>query len=546
MSIQSVDHAAWQRQLAADGKFDAQTAYWKKQLDGMTTLDLPADRPRSTIQTTNGAILNAPQPAWLTDSLQKLSQQENVSPFMVLLAGFKLLLSRYTGVDDIAVGSPIANRHHLQSEMLISTLVNTLVLRTDLSGDPTFRELLQRVQQMALDAYAHQDIPFERLVKELQPARDTSRSPLFQIFFNVQNAPFSLPAIPGMESEVLRLDRGAAQFDLSLSIDTAVTRQAALEYNTDLFDADRMERMMVHYWTLLETAVHHPDRHLSDLPLLTDAEIAQLDAWNDTAVPYQRDACLHHLFEAQVEKTPQVTAVTCEGQSLTYQQLNQRANQLARHLQSLGVGYGDLVGINLERSLAMIIALFAVHKTGAAYIPLDPAFPQERLDFMLADSQAQVLITQTSLLAAQTDETDLQYVCVDRDTAVIDQYANHNLPHSAAATDLAYVIYTSGSTGKPKDVQIEHRRAVNFLNAMGRQPGLTADDVLLSITTLSFDIAVLEIFLPLIKGARIELVSRETAVNATQVQSALTQSGTTIMQSHPHHLAHAARSWLVR
>ncbi|MCB9420437.1 MAG: amino acid adenylation domain-containing protein [Ardenticatenaceae bacterium] len=534
MPIQAGDHAIWQHQLAADGAFDDQMAYWKQQLKGLTSLDLPSDRPRPAVQTTTGTILTVPLPAWLLDSLHTLSQQESVSPFMILLAGFKLLLSRYTGVEDIAVGSPIANRHQLQSETLISTLVNTLVLRTDLSGNPTFRHLLHRVQKMALDAYTHQDVPFEKLVDVLQPARDTSRSPLFQAFFNVQNAPFSFPDLPNVRGmEILMIDRGAAQFDLSLSVDMIVSNTAILEYNTDLFDAARMEQLMGHLWTLLETAVTHPDRPISDLPLLTKAEIAQLDAWNDTAVPYPHDACLNHLFETQVEQTPTRTAVTFEGQSLTYKQLNQRANRLARHLLSLGVGRGDLVGINLERSLEMIVALFAVHKSGAAYIPLDPAFPQDRLDFMLADSQARVLITQTSLLADRPEGSNLQFVCVDRDAAVLAGYDDHNLPLSATAADLAYVIYTSGSTGKPKGVQIEHRSAVNFLNSMRRQPGLRAEDVILSVTTLSFDIAVLEIFLPLLNGARVELVSRDTAVNAAQLQSALTQSGATIMQATP-------------
>ena len=533
MSIQAVDHAAWQRRLTASGTFNAQVAYWKKHLEGMTTLDLLADRPRPTIQTTNGAILNGSQPFWLINSLKQLSREENVSPFMILLAGFKLLLSRYTGVDDIAVGSPIANRHHMQSEMLISSLVNTLVLRTDLSGNPTFRQLLRRVKKMALDAYAHQDVPFERLVQELKPTRDTSRSPLFQIFFNVQNAPFSLPDLPHVESKIINIDRGAAQFDLSLTIDTAVTQQATLEYNSDLFDTDRMERLMGHYWTLLEAVVTEPDSHIADLPLLTKTENKQLATWNDTYAPYDRHACLHHLFEAQVARSPQQTAVTFQDTAITYQQLNTRANQLARHLQNLGVAPGSMVGIKLERSLEMIIALFAVHKAGAAYIPLDPAFPQERLDFMMADSQASVLLTQSSLLPTQLDKTGLQYVYVDQDVTIISQYHGHNLPHTSSATDLAYMIYTSGSTGKPKGVQIEHRSVVNFLFAMSQEPGMKANDIMLAVTTLSFDIAALEIFLPLLVGAQLVLADRQTAVNGPRLLAKLIETEATIMQATP-------------
>ncbi len=533
MPIQAKDHAVWQRQLAADGVFDEQMAYWRKQLEALTPFDLPSDRPRRNMQSTKGAILDAPLPDWLTDALSELSRQERVTPYMVLLAAFKLLLFHYTGAADIVVGSPIANRHQLQSEALISTLVNTLVLRTDLSGNPTFRQLLRRVQRTALAAYDHQDVPFEKLVDALLPRRDTSRSPFFQVFFNVQNAPFSLPGLPGVKSEIMEIDRGAAQFDLSLSIDTALTHKAVIEYNTDLFDAGRVERMMGHYWTLLETAVTQPDTHLSDLPLLTEAEKKQLAAWNETAMPYPHGDCLHQLFAAQVQRTPEAAAVTFQSQSLTYRQLDQLSNQLARHLQTLGVGPETVVGIFVERSLEMVVGLLGVLKAGGAYLPLDPAFPADRLAFMVEDAQVDVILTQNSLVDVDPAAGVPHPVCLDSDWLQIAQYPADPLPPAAKPENRAYIIYTSGSTGKPKGVQIEHRNAVNFLTAMQQKPGIKPDDILYSVTTLSFDISVLEIFLPLLNGAQVVIADALTVADGRAIINDLRRYQATVMQATP-------------
>ncbi|MEZ4591278.1 MAG: amino acid adenylation domain-containing protein [Chloroflexota bacterium] len=533
MPIQVRDHAVWQRRLAQAGALEAQFAYWTQQLANLPVVELPADRPRPTVQTYEGAVITAPLPPSVQAGLQQLSQQENATPFMMMLAGFYLLINRYTGAEDIPIGTPIANRRYAQTEPLISTLVNTLVLRTAVSPHLTFRQFVQHVKKVALEAYAHQDVPFEQLVERMQVKRDTSRSPLFQLFFNVQNAPFALPQLPGIEQEVIIVDRGAAQFDLSLTVDTEMTHQAALEFNTTLFDPARMERLLGHYWTLLSAALADPDQPIAALPLLTRPEIEQLRRLNDTAVPYPHTSTIHQLFEAQAETRPAQTAYAFAGHSATYQDLNQRANRLARHLQTLGVVQGDLVGVKLERSLEMIVALLAVHKAGAAYIPLDPGFPPDRLAFMLDDAQARAIITHTQLFSAAEAPAELQIAYVDQIAPALAQLAAHNLPPIATADDLAYMIYTSGSTGKPKGVQVTHRNAVNFLLSMARQPGLTPADTLLSVTTLSFDISVLEIFLPLIVGAKGELVSRETAVTPEKLQAALNQSGATIMQATP-------------
>ncbi|MBK8903666.1 MAG: amino acid adenylation domain-containing protein [Anaerolineaceae bacterium] len=533
MPVQVRDYAVWQRRLAQAGSLEAQFTYWAKQLADLPTVEMPTDRPRPTVQTYEGAVITAPLPEPVRTGLQQLGKQENATPFMMMLAGFYLLINRYTDAKDIPIGTPIANRRYAQTEPLISTLVNTLVLRTAVSPNLTFRQFLQQVKKVALEAYAHQDMPFEQLVDRLQVKRDTSRSPLFQLFFNVQNAPFSPPELPGIETEVMLVDRGAAQFDLSLTVDTELTHQAMLEFNTTLFDWDRMERLFGHYWTIMTAAVADPDQSIGALPLITQPEIDHLRRLNDTAVPYPHTTCIHQLFETQAEKRAAQRAYSFAGLSNTYQELNQRANRLARHLQTLGVMRGDLVGVKLERSLEMIVALLAVHKAGAAYIPLDPGFPPDRLAFMLDDSQARAIITHTQLFSAAEGHAGLQIAYVDQLGPALAQLAAHNLPPIATANDLAYMIYTSGSTGKPKGVQVTHRNAVNFLLSMAQQPGLTPEDTLLSVTTLSFDISVLEIFLPLIVGARGELVSRETAVTPEKLQTALQQSGATIMQATP-------------
>jgi len=538
LPIQYADFALWQRQYLQGETLNKELSYWKQQLDGAPTLlQLPTDRPRPPVQTFRGATQLFILPNTLTKALKALSQQTQSTLFMTLLAAFNTLLYRYTGADDILVGSPIANRNRTEIEGLIGFFVNTLVLRTDLSSNPSFRELLKRVQEVTLGAYAHQDLPFEKLVEELQIARDLSYPPLFQVMFILQN--FNFPKtnleLPGLTlSPLERVETKTAQFDLTLDlVETKSGLTGRLEYNSDLFEAATIARMVGHFQTLLEGIVANPDQHLCDLPLLSAAEQHQLwEEWNQTAADYPKNACIHQLFEAQVERTPNAVAVVFEDEQLTYRELNQRANQLAHYLKTLGVKPEVLVGICLERSIEMVVGLLGILKAGGAYVPLDPAYPQQRLALMVSDAQMPVLLTQKRLLS-RLPSHQAQVVCLDTDWYTISQESPDNPTSSTTPENLAYVIYTSGSTGKPKGVQIPHGGVVNFLTSMQRQPGLTQTDVLLAVTSISFDIAALELYLPLITGARVALVSREVASDGKQLIEQLTTAGATVMQATP-------------
>ena len=399
LPIQYADYAIWQRERLRGDFLEEQVSYWKKQLEGITgVLNLPTDRPRPSRQSFRGSSQSLEFSRELTDRLKALSQKQGVTLFMTLLAAFQTLLYRYTGQEDIVVGSPIANRTRTEVEGLIGFFVNTLVLRANFAGNPTFRELLGRVRNTALDAYEHQDLPFEKLVEELQPERSLSYSPLFQVMFVLQNAPSTGLELEGLSVSRLRVGAETAKFDLTLSMhETVEGLRGSLQYNTDLFDDATITRILGHFATLLEGIVKEPTRCVSDLPILTEAEKQQLLVeWNDTKRDYPKDTCIHQLFEAQVEKTPNAAAVVFENQQLTYADLNRRANQLAHCLQKLGVGPETLVGICMERSLEMIVGLLGILKAGGAYVPLDPNYPKGRLEFMLEDAKVCIVLTDAS------------------------------------------------------------------------------------------------------------------------------------------------------
>ncbi|MHC5824782.1 MAG: non-ribosomal peptide synthetase, partial [Nostoc sp.] len=368
-----------------------------------------------------------------------------------------------TGQEDIIVGSAIANRNQLEVKGLIGLFANNLVMRTNLSENPSFRELLGRVQEVVLSAYSHQDLPFEKLVEELQPERNLSHSPLFQVMFAFHNTPSELWELPGLTITPLKVHNGAAKFDLTLDLEeTSSGIKGGIEYNTDLFDATTIARMVGHLQTLLQGIVANPEQQISDLPLLTPPEQHQLlGEWNNTQTDYDLSQCLHQLFEAQVEKTPDAIAVKFADKHLTYHQLNCRANQLAHHLQTCGVQPDVLVAICIERSLEMVVGLLGILKAGGAYVPLDPEYPQERLAYMLDDCQAPVLLTQKSLVDHLPTTT--QKICLDTDWETISQQSQSNPNSSVKPVDLAYVIYTSGSTGKPKGAMNSHRGICNRL-----------------------------------------------------------------------------------
>jgi amino acid adenylation domain-containing protein len=534
LPIQYGDYVLWHREWL-QGRMEDQLTYWKQQLAGApAVLDLPTDHPRPAIQTFRGATSTFRLSASLTQQLQSLSQQEGATLFMALVAAFNTLLSRYTGQEDIVVGSPIANRDRSEVQGLIGYLVNMLALRTDLSGDPSFRELLRRVRKMALEAYAHQELPFEKLVEALHPERSSSYSPLFQVMIANENGSTASVEAAGLTISPLEIEGSGAKFDLTFYLwEDAEGLTGTIEYNADLFEVATIRRMAGHFQTLLESAAADPERPLSQLSLLTEAERHQLLVeWNATQAAYPQEQGVHQLFEAQVERTPEAVALEYEGRHLTYRELNQCANQLAHHLQKLGVGPDVRVGLCMERSLEMVVGLLGILKAGGAYVPLDPAYPDERLAFMLSDAQVLALVTQRHL-AAQLPAHAAKIVCLDADAALLERQSIRNPASLTNGDNLTYVLYTSGSTGKPKGVQVVQRGVVNTLLSMQQHLGLTAKDRLLAITTLSFDIATLEVLLPLIVGARLIVASRDTVLSGSALADLLTSSGATMMQATP-------------
>ncbi|HEX6292328.1 MAG TPA: amino acid adenylation domain-containing protein [Herpetosiphonaceae bacterium] len=504
LPIQYADFAAWQRQSLQQAVLERQLAYWRAALaDSPTVLDLPTDHPRPPIQTFHGAMRSFVVPADVTEALRQVSRQEEATLFMTLLAAFQTLLYRYSGQDDILVGSPIAGRTRPETERLIGFFVNTLVLRGDLSGQPAFRELLRRVRETTLGAYANQDLPFEQMVDLLQPERDMSRNPLFQVMFVLQNTPMPALQLPTLSMSMVPASSGTAKFDLWLSVTEADdTLLAVLEYNTDLFEAATIERLIGHFQTLLPGIAADPRLPITRLPLLSDAERQQLSAWNRTRVPYPPDRTLHELVEAQAEATPDAAALIFGDTSLSYRELNQRANQLAHHLRALGVGNETPVGVCVERSLELVIALLAILKAGGAYVPLDPGYPAERLAFLIKDSQVPVLLTQQHLDARLPDHQ----AAVLHVAAAADQIARWPTTNPVGTSDpdrLAYIIYTSGSTGQPKGAMNSHGAIVNRLLWMQDAYRLTPADAVLQKTPFSFDVSVWEFFWPLIAGARL-------------------------------------------
>lgn len=535
LQIQYGDFSAWQRQHLQGEALEKEVSYWREVLQGAPpVLELPTDRPRPLVQSFKGASHRLALSRELTDRLQELSRREHVSLFMMLLAAFNVLLFRYTGQSDVVVGSPVANRARSEVDGLIGFFVNTLVLRTDLSHDPTFREVLRRVRAVTLGAYAHQDLPFEKLVEELHPGRSLSYSPLFQVMFGFQNTPLGLPTGGGLISQPLRVDRGAAMFDLTLMmVETAQGLRGSLEYRVDMFEAATIERMARHFFKLLEEVVRDSEQRIGRIGFIQGPERWQmLEDWNATAVGYDREATLHGLFEEQLARSPDAVVVEFEGECVSRRELDKRANQLAAYLQGFGIGPESRVGVCLERSVGMVVGLLGVLKAGAAYVPLDPQHPQQRLAYVLKDSGAKILLTQKGLLE-NLDAQGAARVCLDAEWSTVARESSSPSPSCAGAGDLAYVIYTSGSTGVPKGVEVSHRSVVNLLGAVGQRLGVAANDVLLAVTTLAFDIAALEVFLPLSAGARLVIVSQEMASDGKRLARMLADHGVTIMQATP-------------
>ncbi|HEX8964263.1 MAG TPA: amino acid adenylation domain-containing protein, partial [Rhodocyclaceae bacterium] len=529
LSLQYLDFAHWQREQMQAEALRRQAAWWVAELDGAPrTLELPADRRRPPLQTYAGACESFSLPRRLRDRAMELGKQEKATLFMVLEASFAALLNRYTGQDDILVGTPISGRTWSETEELIGAFLNTVVLRSRVAGRMSFRELLAQTRSRALGAYAHADLPFERLVAELAPQRDPSRTPLFQVMFILHN-PGGLSRVAQV-GNARELETGTSKFDLTLFVsETADGMDCLIEYSTDLFDAATIRRMAGHYANLLEAAVAEPDAGLSHLAMLGADELRELLVERNATAAELPGRCVHEFIEQQARRTPGRIAATFGEERLTYADLDRRAAALAGRLVRAGLRPGMPAGLMAERSLDMLVGVLGILKAGGAYVPLDPAYPADRIAYMVEDSGMEMLVTHRGLdsLLSRPPRT---VVRLD-DEAPAEQVA----PPPAAATpgSLAYILYTSGSTGKPKGVAIGHAALANFLLSMQREPGIAQDDVWLAVTTLSFDIAGLELYLPLMAGATVAIASRDEAADPAALLSRMAQAGCTAMQATP-------------
>ena len=534
LPIQYGDFACWQRDWLQGEVLQKQISYWKEELAGASfVLELPCDKPRPAIQNFRGGTEIFELPKELLERLKSLGREEQATLFMILEASFMALLHRYTGQDDILVGTPISGRTHSETESLIGLFLNSVVLRARFTDHLSFRSLLQQVRERALGAYDHPDLPFEHLVAELAPERDVSRTPLFQVMFVLHN-PEGVSQVSKVSGN-RQLETGTSKFDLTLFIsETENGLEGLIEYSTDLFEAQTIRRLCGHYGALLGAIARDPGQSISTMSMLTDAERQQvLVDWNNTAVAYPgKDLCLHQLIEAQTERTPDAVAILVAQEHLTFHELNERANRLAHYLQERGAGPDAPVGIWMDRSLDLVVGLLGVLKVGAAYLPMDPAYPTERLAFMLEDSGVKLLLAQRKLVE-QLPEHDGEVICIDADWDEIATRSGKDPRKDVSPDNLAYLLYTSGSTGKPKGVEIRHRAVVNFLNSMRVAPGMEVQDTLLSVTTLSFDIFGLEIWLPLTTGAKVVIVPPEVVKDGRELAAAMQRCGATVMQATP-------------
>jgi len=540
LPVQYADYASWQRKRLQDGALSPQLAYWRQQLAASPLLlTLPTIRPRPPIQTFRGAHYPFVLSQSLHEGLTQLSRREGVTLFITLLAAFQALIHRYSGQEDVVVGTPIANRARPEIEGLIGFFANTLVLRTDLADNPPFRQLLARVREIALDAFSHQDLPFEKLVEELRPERDLSRNPLFQIMFAFQNAPMEMPHFPGLTVHSVPIESGVARFDLTLSMQEGETGlSGVVEYNTDLFDSVTIARLVDHLKELLKGITADPNKRLSELPLLTPEETStMLIEWNPGSVAPTQGQSIHERFEAQAQQTPDAVALVCGGEQLTYADLNARANQLAHHLRKLGVGPEMLVGICVERSTDMVVGVLGILKAGGAYVPLDPMQPSERIALIADDAAISILVIQERL-KTKLAVSHACIVCLDADWGVITRESKLNPSHETVLDHLAYVIYTSGSTGRPKGVLISHRSVVRLFEATHSLYHFDCNDVWTLFHSFAFDFSVWELWGALLHGGKLVIVSYEVSRSPEAFCALVCNEGVTILNQTPSAFRH--------
>jgi amino acid adenylation domain-containing protein len=515
LTLQYTDFARWQRQRLAGEHLTAQLAYWKEKLNGLQPLELHTDRPRPVIRTHNGALHDLVFSRETTDAIQRLCHQERVTEFMLLLAVFNTLLARHTGQEDIAVGTPVAGRNRVEIEPLIGFFVNTLVMRGDLSGDPTFHELLERMRNLSLSAFAHQDIPFEKLVEDLQPQRSRSQTPLFQVMFALQNALLGDIKLAGLELTPIPLEQTTAKFDLMLTLwETPGGLRGQFEYNTDLFDAATIVRMDQHYQMLLQSALKNPQQRVSELAMLTDAEWKHvLVELNNTKTPYPRQG-LARLFETQARRSPDAVAVSYGNRQITYRELNERANKLAHFLRAGGAKPGQPIAVCADRSIELIEGILAIIKAGGGYVPLDPSYPRERLAFMLKDTQCPILISQEKH-SGIFPPSECRTILIDRDWPEIERQPATNPTGSTGGDDLAYIIFTSGSTGTPKGIRVPQKGVVRLV-CNTSYITLDAKDIVAQISNASFDAATFEIWGALLHGGRLTGITSDIALSPNE------------------------------
>jgi amino acid adenylation domain-containing protein/FkbM family methyltransferase len=536
LEIQYADYSIWQRNYLQGEVWDKKLGYWKTQLQNAAVLQLPTDYSRPAVQSTRGGSIGFTVDKNLSADLQALSQAQGTTLFMTLLSAFKVLLHRYSGQEDISVGSPAANRTHHEVEPLIGFFVNTLTLRSQVEGDMSFKELLQEVKNTTLEAYSHQDVPFEKVVEAVMKERDMSRSPLFQVMFVFQNT----PEIPKLQfGEVELSSEGFAQqtskYDLSLFItQSAAGLQCSLEYNTDLYKEETIEQLETHFTRLLHSIVASPDQKIGELTMLTPSEEHQLiEGFNATSTDYPRDKSLIDLFEEQVASTPDAIAVVFQQGTLTYKELNERSNQLAHYLQSEGIQKETLIPICIERGLEMIIALLGILKAGGVFVPIDPEYPLDRIDYMLTDTKANMILSSKKSRSKLQTLAKIDIIEIDGDQIFLHNHLSENLGTPVRPDQLAYLIYTSGSTGNPKGVMIQHNSLVNLLTSIIKYLDFKADSCFLSVTTFSFDICYLEFFVPLISGGKLVVVPRDLAIDGYKLANSIAQHLPTHMQGTP-------------
>ncbi|UNY98310.1 amino acid adenylation domain-containing protein [Zhouia spongiae] len=516
LPIQYGDYSIWQREYLEGELLQKQSKYWKGKLEGVSILELPTDKPRPKEQTFNGDRLPIHLNKDVTDKLNRLSRENDATLFMTLLSIFKILLHKYTGESDICVGSPIANRTREEVEGLIGLFVNTLALRSDVNTELSFNEFLGRVKQTTLEAYENQDLPFEKVVDMLEPERNLSYSPLFQVMMVLQNNPEGELKFSGLNVESVGIESTISKFEITLDFtETEKGLYGGIEYNTDLFDSDTIERMANHFKVLVEQLIENSQRQIKDIELLTSSERQQLlFDWNDTQVDYPKEKCIHQLFEEQSEKTPDNVAVVFEGDSLTYRELNERSNQLAYYLQSKGVKAESLVGICVERSLEMIVGLLGILKAGGAYVPIDPTYPEERISYMFKDTNCAIVLTQEQI---ELPKTNSEIIYLDSEWEKIAKAPRTNIETGVKGNNLAYVIYTSGSTGNPKGVMVEHESVQNLIQWHTSKFKVSEKSNSTQLANIAFDASIWEIWPYLTCGASLYIVKKESLLDTKKV-----------------------------